>query len=552
MPRLTSDIQELNDHIIDPILRQVAQRMIHTLNLQNVFNDNIIIKTKYSSISDTTDGDMNARLRESRFVMDVTIQQHPTNTKWDVTTFSHTPAYGIGNNINRNYPIFNDREFGIGLYEQAAPCSLMMQCTMHFKDKSLAYSVPLKLFNTYREGSVFQVTDLFYDYKLPNEIIYVLGEIYNKKEYTRKFETFYQYLQYWSGNKISMNKSRYADRPELVVKKHTAECLTSVEYADDEPGAENTDTSPNSFTVSFVMTVQFNMPNTNILVYPILIENKLLPIEAMPIPMSIKDKITYASMPDSGIDDYFQAYKQVHTEYIQLPYYDDWIVPPVCTARAYTQSPFFIAACTIDEGEEYNNIDLKTTLGEDFMLPTVVQAIIRRQEEIKKGGTFNPDCIFNISVYYGDEALPNNALSMTDLVMSYKGRKLNLVYHLVISEITDIRKLDPIYYPILVEFSDFLNATIVKQMWYLVNNGKGFTFTSSRNENDQWWIDADGNVYDIRTGKWLGKIDSTGSWTDADGIRHIGTLTNTLEASHGSGIISRVLRANIVTAKRQR
>lgn len=550
MPILYAEIPEINEHIADPVLRQVVHGLIRKLNLQDVFQQFVYIRTKYSSNSNTSDDEFNAKLQGSKFVADVTIQQHPANVKWDVGTFSHNPAYGVGRGIGRTRPLFHDREFGITIFEQSAPCSMLLQCTMHFKSKEEAYRAPLRLFNQFREGSVFMVSDLIFDYPLPETAQYILGEIYQRKRYSTKFNRFYDYLQYWSEQKISMNQNRDGTRNELVVKKHLTEILTAVDYSDDEPGTETIGSdAPVMFTVPFQCTVQFNMPNTLYLHYPIMIENSMLPLKAIALPEAVRHKIIKSSMTDMGMDGLFQVYKLMNKEHVQTPFYDDWQVPFEAAATVASYRAFLISAQCIDEKDPVNTLDLKKSVGDDFILPSLVLDTIREQEAIKKGSTFDKDSIFNVTVYYGDEEVDKSKYTLSDdLVMTFKGRGLNQVYRVVMSELTVFEKLHPRYWPLIVKNLWNFDIYIIQQLYYYMQKSAGGWVLKIPPfwEANGWWRDPITNCFfDQKTGKKLFCLGSDGTWTDENGVKHYPELDQ--EGGYGSYNSSRIWRVDLRT-----
>lgn len=551
MPILSKALTEVATHIVDPVCRQIIEKMLHQLDIKRIIEDSIIIKTKYSSISDTSDTQSNAMLRTSRIVANTTLQQNPNSVKWDISTFSNTLAFGAGSDLDRRQPTFYDTQLNVRLYEHSAPCNILMQVDTILLDKSDAYALPSKLFNTFREGSVYQLSDIIFDYKLPDDIVGVLGAIYNMKRYTRPFETFYEYLQYWSNGKISMNKSRHSDRPELVMKVHISDCLMSVEYSDDEPTPENTDSSVNSFVVPFTVTLQFALPNTNLLVYPIIIENNLIPISYIPIPVSLRNRTSAASVRDLGIDAYYQTYANPRLSFARVPFYDDWVAPLASEAASGSQNPFFVACCLLDEDLERNVIDLNGELGDGFYLPDEIKTIIRRQEEIQPNCTFARDALIGISVYYGEEQLPINMLTFdNDLVLSYKGRRLNHPYHLVLSELGDIDKLNPNLLPIIEENITNINPLAIRQFWWWLIHGKvNFTPAITEYISKYHYDKRTGHIIDKDTKEVIAIIDGQlSSWTDKNGTFVPGTYTK-LGDTDAYRVIARIFNCEILCFK---
>lgn len=555
MPLITAPIPDLSTQVIDPIIRQALDRIVATLGLTEIFQDNIILRTKYSGVSNSSDILNNPKLSTTRLVADINIQQNPNNVKWPVTTFHHSPAYGIGNDIHRRIPIFNDKELGFGIYEQGSPCSVAMQCNMMFHDRNIGYSAASRLVNLYSSGNVHQVEDYMYTYRIPDEILSTLGVLFKMKRFTSKHSTFLNYMGYWSGGSISVDSSRHSTNYQATVKKMTTGCLISVEYSDDEPGTEMIDSSADMFTVQFTLYLQFQLINTLYFYYPVMVENQMVPIDAIPLNKSSRYRATLGTMEMDATSEYYQSdyLTKLKQRYTQIPFYDDWVVPAGVRAGSYSQYPVLIAACSIDEDKDINTLELNDVIGDNFYLTDLTKDIIRDQEKIKPGGIFEPDSIFYMAIYYGDRLLDWTQFDfdVDTLTLKYKGRMLNKMYHFVLSEITDISKLDKKYIPLLYKYRNAFDVSVIQQLRWLVDNDKGYIFEHDFSHLHGNLITGDGNIYDIN-GKKIGWLNADGSWTNVDGNKHeIGYLEDVIGARHGNRIIARIFTTDIVAARKR-
>lgn len=506
MPILPSVITEITNHVFDPIVHQLIYRLIAKLGYTDLFSNNIYINTDYSSHSNTTDDKNNPILRGNRFVADVTYQMNPSSTKWNTANFNNTAAYGLSNTSLRNQNLLlMDRVSKISLWEMNKPCSVIMNCRMVFVNKAHAYQTPAMLNNVYYDGSVIETNDLFFDYQLPGDILKVLQKLYELRELDINF---YDYVRFGSSGILGydLNK-KTADRPEWIINKANVQMLSSVEYNDDQPDGKKTGSSVNSFEVPFVYTFQFNVPSIVFLEYPIIVNNKLVPFEYIPVDKVNTPPAYHGNMIVRDINEYYQKYKANPTFCYKCPFYEDWNVSSSAMPRTYSQDPFYIGTLLIDDPEAKQVIDLTGDIGDGNKLHPLIIELIRVQKE----RSFNYNSLINIAVYKDNNILDKKEYTLTftednRIELSFYTREINFIYRLVLSQITNPIFLDEDLWDVLFFYRRYLfRAKYIKHLlkkkipWWkakgLFLDRRTGCFYSPTSRKLLFCVDDDGRVY---------------------------------------------------------
>lgn len=545
MPLLPSAITEYTNHIFDPIMNQVINRLIYKLGYKRIFEDRIYIKTNYRGPSDTSDGDNNAMLRADKFVAEATIQMQPDSVKWPTFNFNHTAAYGVnGGSIRNKNLILRDKLAKVSLWEQSSPCAITMSCRMHFLNKMHAYQTPHMINNMYLSGSILETNDLFFDYQLPGDIMKVLQVLHSLRDLPLDF---IRYIREASSGIIGTDLNIRGDRPELVVKKAQTHALYSLEYTDEQPGTDETGSSPNEFIIPFTYTLQFNVPNLLFLEYPIIIDNKLVPAECIAIntvdhPPGYDD----GGMTFTNMDTYYKYYKAHPKTCFVNPFYEDWIPPTNSVPARFTQDPFYIGTLLIEDPNVPMSISLKGDIGDGCTLDPVCQAILKQQGN----DSFNYDALINICVYKDNYILDRMEMVLDEnLNLKFYARDKSSIYRLVISQIRNVFKLNNKYWNLLFDYRDYfyiaemLNHFFNKQVPYWKESTKGYHYDShthcyydQSSKEIAFCVDEKGKMYKPVEGK-LGS--TTRLYLDNETFKPVG------DPKHGSFTTFRILRADI-------
>lgn len=474
MPLLNSVILETMTHVIYPISEQLSERLLDTLRIRNIFDNNIYYNADDVSVSKTSDSKHRAKLESDKCLIGVDYSLNPQDARWSMTNFSHTSAHGISKIYQaENQPIFFDKRADILLLEQIVPCSITLTFDLQFKSKEHAYLAFDAIINRFGNSSIIEHDDIVYTIPFPHQMLLALNRLYKMREFDDPL-TFVEYLKAGSRKSISYEKNRYGTDTEIVILKNQFGILSEVTLGVNKPEAVMRNKLPAYFSVPFTYYLQFSRTNMLGLYFPSVIDNKLVTVDNIPNPGRV-----HPSLDDViGVDIPAQAY--IYARYVDVyphtivrfPYWDDWVIPKGANMKG-NYKPFFVGALTldidIDAGITSSTIDLINDFPDEFKCHQVIIDALSIQGE----AAFKFDGLINISIYANDTRIDESLLSIDEnLVITIDSTIKHRRYHLVLSELTDIRYLNPRYVPILIKFSDFFALTVVKNLDRLVEMGE--------------------------------------------------------------------------------
>ena len=502
MPALTCPVTELTTHVFGPVCQQLAHRILAALNYEDVVGDQIYINTDWSTHSVTGDANDNANLGQTRFSVEVNLQLNPTSQKWDVYSFYHTAAYGLGKfTRNRNEPIFYDPYNQIKIFEMITPVTIVLNCELVLASAELAFQTPQQIFNDYANGSVMHYNDLVYDYPVPKPICSVLFGIWEKDRLFGKDAgiAFDQYIKNRTNNKWNLHKQRDADEFELVVPSYHLETLGSLEYSDDKPQGVMEGKLPVAWSIPFVYTVQFGMQSILVMDYPCVVSNQLLPDIYIPRDKNNRfNKIEPEGRNTYPVGDYEKSLKLnqgVSKLYSQTPWYDDWSVMTANTLSENFQAIFLITHILVDEDKTKDyatEIDLNDDFDPSFKLKTAIKALlnIEGSEAVDRQ---SPICI---ALFRDDKELdPHTDYSIDEnLKLHFRAQELYYHYRIVWTMCTDIYHIKPKWYKYLVRYFDGLPDTLKSQIVDRMSNGDWSEYTKDFSRTPVT-VDSDGYIH---------------------------------------------------------
>lgn len=466
MPVVHSVVSEANTHIHLPMITQVAHHLVNSLNLPQYIKNDIHIETGWTSTKGTRD-DHSLRIRGNMFRVMAT-QASPHAPVFDYQTFNHVGGHTFyPGQLDIAYnPILRDPYSEVSLHEVPLPCSFTLDCTFWMIDRNLAYDIIKRLALRFSNGVVHSLS-MVYDYPVPKDIISMLFGLFKFRKFSetddrfgeiiraKKELTFADWLDKTSIVNFVMAKSRARNTSELVINKHIDNALLSVEFEGGKPEEDKNMTVANTYQTNFTCRFQFAEAAALILKYPCIVDNTIVPANMIPQPRANDTPIRSMkpAFQNPMLDDAFNELRAVKDvdEPVVCPYYDDWIVPEnELWHRSYR--PFFISIYTIEPEKLNTTIDLSGVLYEDSKLHDIVQYILKAQGN----ESFRDDCIFNISAYLRDRRQLNSEMSLSpELMLTLKAQNIHPQRHLVISEITDYRYLNPKWWKYIEQFPDY-------------------------------------------------------------------------------------------------
>lgn len=475
MPKYNRIIPEVMTHLIHPISEQLTARLLATLGVDRLFDDNLYYNADDSKASKTTDSKNRPKLDTDVCLVDIEHHMNPAEAKWSMQTFKHAPFSGISNVYKfENQPVFYDKKAEILLIEQNLPCWVHLNFEMRFKSKEVAYTTLDTIRNKYFNSSIVEYQDIVYNYPLDHHLLIILHRLYKMRQLATPL-TFKEYLEAGSRKGISYDVSRTGKDTEIVIQKNQFRVLTEVTCDMDRPEPENQDNVPKHWKVTLAYDFQFTRPSAVQLNHPAVIDNVL--VDAVNIQDPGRQHPTLSDAIGVDIDMQQYIYKRYVDMYphqlVRFPHWDDWNIPEVKMLQKKRYVPFFLGAITLDDdpdtGETVSHIDLINDFPDEFKLhPIIVDAL-----KIQARASFGWDVLFNVSVYANEMRVDESLLELSDdLVLTIKSTMKDKRYHLVFSELISTQFMHPRYVPILLKFKDFFGLTILRNLKRLVEAGE--------------------------------------------------------------------------------
>lgn len=513
MPILHSVVSETDIHIVDPVIHQLAHKVIDDLNLTRYIKNNIYIDTGFSAVKTTRDDNHSAILNRNQLKVQAEINITPNSVKWESTNFSHAlePAGMIQRNLARDYPcIFNDTLNNIQIYEMLLPTYINLNCTLSLMERTLAYEVPSLLYRRYPPGMTY-AREIFYDIPIPKDIFSMLFSLWKHKKYNKE-EKFIDYINKYSNNFEFLINRVNNKKNELISKNVIINALVSTEYTDSKPEEIKINKMPLNYEIKFTIGIQFARPDMLVLKYPCVIDNTLLPESLIVNPNKQESPMESIQgyYPQSSIDWYIDRTKvnYVDRTLIQFPYYDNWQVPGSSSIMKKSYHPWFISLFLMDEDKEKTILELGDILDEEngYEFHPILKEILK----IQGNDSFRNDVLFNLSVFNNNNEVERSTLSMDDnLNVSVPCIDLYKERRIVLSELTDIRRLNPKWYYLIKDYSGFLQLGL-KDLEYALYGNMNSSFNAGsmyKNPNDPYWKYGNayiknntGNIYYPNTG----------------------------------------------------
>ena len=469
MPTLIRPVSELTNHIYMPVCKQLCHRILKALDYEDVIGDRIYINADWSTHSITFDKNDNANISQTRFTAEVNLQLNPMSQKWDTYTFHHTTAYGFGKTLkDRIAPVYWDKPNHTRIIEMVSPITIELNCELYLASAELAFQTPQQIFNGYENGSIWHYTDLFYDYPVPKPIVTVLYGIWKiDRVYGEPAKVpFTEYIDRHSNGTWAIKKHRDLEEYEITIPCYDIKTLCTLEYSEDKPQGVMEDKLPVGWNIPFRYTIQFGIPTLDALIYPIVVNNQLLPDKYI----AREQNTRYNSLPEYRHNPAYSNYEKgmYDKPYFSytVPWYDDWQLPPTTKIFTANHVPLVCMHLLVDETEHLETkIDLKEDFDKNFEFGTFIKTALA---ELKSNA-----CDINAPVCVwlyrdDDELVPNSDFSISDnLELRFIATNLSVNYHACITYNKDIYNIRPKYYgQVLANFDilpDNLKRSIVER-----------------------------------------------------------------------------------------
>ena len=404
MPIRDLIIPEASSAIIEPVSQQMVYAVLSRLGLRNTFGDNIYITNDYQKPSLTSDDDHNTLISKNRCDVKMSVSWNPSETKWDVNSFNYTQSYGTTMLLDRSLvPIFNDGVSGVQITEHQLPCSMILEFSLQFKDRELAFLAFSAIANTSLKDSVINVHNLSYSYPVGMDMFKAINQIYQLRKSSLVLP-FWDYLQRCSCGAIQYIQQRTGDLVELVIKRHDLRTMGVLEYNQTAPTVIDQDRGVDRFVVEFTYTIQFARPDALRLSFPVVICNQMVPLWMIPKPVVSETSKLHGILQEHSLSWYLKSISTHQQVVTRLPSYDDFRPPyePVVSAGFVE---FFDAVVMLDDTDTttINLLDLG-----DVQLHEKVVEIMK----LEGSDIFSTKSLINLTVYCNDIPVDNTLLSI--------------------------------------------------------------------------------------------------------------------------------------------
>ena len=456
-------VPEASSAILEPISEQMVYAILSRLGLGAAFSDNIYIMNDYTKPSLTSDENSNAQISKDRCDVKMSVSWNPTETKWDVSSFKYTQAYGIFSALDHTLmPILADPVADIRLVEHQLPCSMVLEFTLQFKNRESAFSVISVINNTSYKDSVVNPHNLAYSYPLGDDLVRCLYTLYELRQPFVNVD-FLTYLRICSQGSVQYLQQRTGSNTTIVFKRIDLKALGVLDYTQTAPTVQDQDRGIDRFVVEFTYTVQFARPDVLRLDFPVTVCNQPVPPWMVRLPPQDSLEFTCGRLQEMSVGAYLQSLQIPYTVVTRRPVYDDFR-PPQTPVMVEGFVEVFTSALYLDNGPT-TTIDL-LQLGDNTRLHDTVAAIMKLQGD----SVFTTTGIFNVTVYCNGIPVDRSCISIDDnliitLKMSHKEKR----YHLVLSEAIDLRSLDEKWYSVLIANRTFFPLTVVRNLKRLLD-----------------------------------------------------------------------------------
>ncbi len=480
MPMIYLKVPEVGTRIIDPVTEQLIESVLGKLGIRQYFGDSIFIDNGRTAASQSDDGLDNINLQRNRCDVKVETLYNPSEQFWDTTTDASNTASGSAPRYTPQYQkIFFDRDAQVSIQELTMPFGLVLTFDLEFLTYDAAQQAISALIAQNYGTTVNNTHDVVFSYPVTMQMMTVLYAVYKcKQDYAQK--TFYQYVQDMATANYSFNVRTYdIGKPnpvtQYVVKRQQINCQALLEFTQNEPEPKREEKLPIAYTLQFVYRLQFGRPNTLQISIPAVVENHALPhglfVSISNSSLPLLPQVMQTSFFTNTGRDLYSRYSQKEA-LVRFPAYDDYVIPLSSQLRIYKFNPLLIGITTLDS--PVTVVDF-TALG-NVSLHAFVRAILSQHSNADVIGYQG---LFNITVFSNDLPLDPSLLIFDPqtLQVSFSASRIKNTYRIVLSEQTNLKMLDPKWYPVLLQYRYFFPLTIARNLNFLCTMNY-FTITS--------------------------------------------------------------------------
>ena len=363
---LTHSVQEQHVHIVEPVAKQVLQFIIQKLGYLEFFRENgsIDMVSDFSGTSKAVDKNGNPEIHHNRVRAKLNWNLNPQTVKWQGN--GTTIDLGNGNHLVTNSPVahklaFSPNTYSEGnaavmsdvqaftdLYEYSVGSTLSMEVQMDFKDDSYAFECLTRMFQCFQNGEMIGYVDVQYDYPIPNLLQCVYKHVSDLMGYD---DYAYEMIRHSGGNIDIVQNRNNPDQRELVVKKNHFQAIYQIECSQEAP----TPGDPDGATLNFTVTVQFARANRLMMKWPIIVNNKFVDFNYVPVDPKLRASSGRMPSPvmwrNDAVTKLWASTYPNRLNPVHYPWWDDWDLPTTSVQHMRGFTPIVIVAFCLDDAE---------------------------------------------------------------------------------------------------------------------------------------------------------------------------------------------------------
>ncbi len=480
MPMIYLKVPEVGTRIIDPVTEQLVDSVLSKLEIRQYFENLIFIDNGRTAASQSDDALGNINLQGNRCDVKVETLFNPSEQFWDTSTDASNTASGSASRYTPQYQkIFFDQDAKVSVQELTMPFGLVLTFDLAFRTYDAAQQAISALIAQNYGTMVNNTHDVVFSYPVTMQMMTVLYAVYKcKQDYAQK--PFYQYVQDMATANYSFNIRAYdIGKPDpvtqLVIKRQQINCQALLEFSQNEPEPKREEKLPIAYTLQFVYRLQFGRPNTLQITVPAVVENQ-------PLPHGLFVSVPNSSLPQlpqvMQTSFFTNAGRDLYSKYsqremvVRFPTYDDYVIPVSSQLRIYKFNPLLIGITTLDSPVTVVNFEALGTAS----LHVFVKQILSQHTNADVIGYQG---LFNITVFSNDLPLDPSLFTFDPqtLQVSFTASRTKNTYRIVLSEQTNLKLLDPKWYPVLLQYRYFFPLTIARNLNFL-STMNYFTITS--------------------------------------------------------------------------
>ena len=320
MPIIQLPVPETMDNITRPVVMDIVRELSSQTGIpanSKIFfpGDQEQVAQQGSTLSDRGDAD------PVRF-------NNSTQIKIDVSE-EYVNENMLTRAVNRpeNLFVFRDDNLGIGIRPIYNTTEITINFTYRARDKVAAIKWRDEVSARTAQYKDLMLFKLDFHYTIPEEMIYILGQIYKLRERIAPYgEDWATYFTNHSTGRMRLITNQAGGTPKLAVSETQAQAQAHFDF-EGVPDKGERDNETDTWAVTFSLVVRYEKPVDMVMNYQNVVHNQLLPknvrntLPDQPITTK-EDYVRYYSMSN-----YYLSFFETGTDIKKYAEQDGWTVP---------------------------------------------------------------------------------------------------------------------------------------------------------------------------------------------------------------------------------